>query len=119
MAVLVADPVIRIADHMPARPKRTIVVVAATEWRAAVPVSARREERVVAGVETAIGLHRSGSPCRSPAVKGRTRCRMHGAASGSGARPGNRNALRDGRYSREMLEFRQTMRESAEKIALV
>jgi hypothetical protein len=66
---------------------------------------------------------RSGSPCRSPAVKGRRRCRMHGGAIGSGARPGNRNALRHGRYSRELLEFRQAMREllhdSAEKIALV
>ena len=35
---------------------------------------------------------RRGSPCRSPAVKGRERCRMHGGATGSGARPANRNA---------------------------
>jgi hypothetical protein len=66
---------------------------------------------------------RRGSPCRSPAVKGHRRCRMHGGAHGSGARPGNRNALRHGRYSRELIEFRQAMREllrnSAEKIALV
>ena len=28
---------------------------------------------------------RSGSPCRSPSVKGKLRCRMHGGAAGSGA----------------------------------
>ena len=48
---------------------------------------------------------------------------MHGGATGSGARPGNTNALRHGRYSREVLEFRQTMREllrdTAEKLELV
>jgi hypothetical protein len=48
---------------------------------------------------------------------------MHGGAVGSGARPGNRNALRHGKYSYELLEFRRTVREllrdSAEKIELV
>ncbi|MBM3775518.1 MAG: hypothetical protein FJW37_10185, partial [Acidobacteria bacterium] len=28
---------------------------------------------------------RSGSPCKSPVVTGRNRCRMHGGALGSGA----------------------------------
>jgi len=32
---------------------------------------------------------RSGKPCRSPAVRGRRRCRMHGGAPGSGAPRGN------------------------------
>ena len=36
---------------------------------------------------------RSGKPCRSPAVRGKRRCRMHGGAPGSGAPPGNKNAL--------------------------
>ena len=66
---------------------------------------------------------RSGTPCRSPAVQGKRRCRMHGGAIGSGARPGNRNALRHGRYTRELIEFRQMMREllreSAEKLELI
>jgi len=66
---------------------------------------------------------RRGSPCRSPAVKGRRRCRMHGGSVGSGPPAGNRNALRHGRYSRELIEFRLAMRElvreSAEKIELV
>jgi hypothetical protein len=48
---------------------------------------------------------------------------MHGGATGSGARPGNTNALRHGRYSHEVREFRQTMREllreSTEKLELV
>ena len=66
---------------------------------------------------------RCGSPCRSPAVTGRRRCRMHGGATGSGAPAGNRNALKHGRYSREVLEFRRAMREllreNAEKLELV
>ena len=39
---------------------------------------------------------RSGSPCRSPAVNGKKRCRMHGGAKGSGAPRGNKNALSTG-----------------------
>jgi glucans biosynthesis protein len=60
---------------------------------------------------------RCGSPCRSPAVKGKRRCRMLGGAAGSGARAGNRNALRHGRYSHEMLEFRRMVRELARQRA--
>ena len=44
---------------------------------------------------------RAGSPCQSPAVSGKQRCRMHGGAKGSGAPAGNRNALKHGRYSHE------------------
>jgi glucans biosynthesis protein len=44
---------------------------------------------------------RRGSPCRSPAVAGKKRCRLHGGAAGSGAPLGNRNALKHGRYTRE------------------
>jgi hypothetical protein len=36
---------------------------------------------------------------------------MHGGAPGSGAQPGNRNALKHGRYTRELIEFRRTVRE--------
>ncbi len=35
---------------------------------------------------------RSGTPCKSPAVRGKKRCRMHGGAFGSGAPRGNKNA---------------------------
>ena len=48
---------------------------------------------------------------------------MHGGATGSGAQAGNRNALKHGRYTRELLEFqhsvRELLRESAEKLQLV
>ena len=42
---------------------------------------------------------RAGTPCRSPAVRGRPRCRMHGCAPGAGGQPGNRNRLVHGGYS--------------------
>ena len=36
---------------------------------------------------------------------------MHGGAMGSGAQAGNRNALRHGRYTHELIEFRRMVRE--------
>jgi hypothetical protein len=54
---------------------------------------------------------RSGRPCRSPAVSGKRRCRMHGGARGSGAPRGNQNALKSGLYTREALEERRRLRE--------
>jgi len=53
--------------------------------------------------DNAMGTHcgaktRSGRPCRNPPVTGKVRCRMHGGAHGSGAQPGNTNALKHGRY---------------------
>jgi hypothetical protein len=53
---------------------------------------------------------RSGMPCRSPAVRGKRGCRMHGGARGSGAQPGNRNALKHGRYQAEWLAQRRRLR---------
>src|SRR5438093_117507 len=41
---------------------------------------------------------RRGTPCQSPAVRGKRRCRMHGGATGSGAPSGKRNGnYRNGR----------------------
>ena len=66
---------------------------------------------------------RSGRPCQSPAVRSRARCRMHGGAHGSGAVIGNRNALRHGRYSAEMIaarqEIRSLLRKNCELLGLV
>jgi len=45
---------------------------------------------------------RSNRPCQSPAVAGKTRCRMHGG-KGSGAPKGNRNAIRHGLYTKDVL----------------
>ena len=53
---------------------------------------------------------RTGKPCQSPIVRGRKRCRMHGGARGSGARPGNRNALKHGFYGAEAVAERRRIR---------
>lgn len=50
---------------------------------------------------------RAGGECRSPAVSGRRRCRMHGGAKGSGAPKGNENALKAGLYTAERLALRR------------
>jgi hypothetical protein len=47
---------------------------------------------------------------RSPAVGWKKRCRMHGGAPGSGAPPGNKNALKHGLYTREAIEERRHWR---------
>jgi hypothetical protein len=53
---------------------------------------------------------RSGGPCRSPAVQGKKRCRMHGGAPGSGAPRGNQNALKHGFYTKALIEEREKVR---------
>ena len=53
---------------------------------------------------------RSGKPCQSPAVAGKRRCRMHGGAKGSGAPKGNKNALKNGLYTKEAIEERKELR---------
>jgi hypothetical protein len=50
---------------------------------------------------------RSGKPCMAPAVSGKRRCRMHGGAPGSGAPRGNKNALKNGLYTREAIQQRR------------
>ena len=54
---------------------------------------------------------RRGTPCQSPATAGRKRCRMHGGAEGSGAPPGNRNALKHGRYTAAAIQTRRAVAE--------
>jgi hypothetical protein len=51
--------------------------------------------------------NRAGTPCQSPAVKERPRCRFHGGADGSGGQPGNRNALKHGLYTAEAIARRR------------
>ena len=65
---------------------------------------------------------RSGRPCRSPAVRGKARCRMHGGAKGSGAPRGERNGnYRHGLFTREAIEERRwitaLVRESQELLS--
>jgi uncharacterized protein YjcR len=54
---------------------------------------------------------RAGKACRSPAVGGKKRCRMHGGAPGSGAPRGNQNALKHGLYTRRAIAQRRQLRE--------
>ena len=49
--------------------------------------------------------------CRSPAVRGKKRCRMHGGAKRSGAPRGNQNPLKHGTYTKEAFRQRAEMRE--------
>lgn len=53
---------------------------------------------------------RNGEPCRAPALRGKTRCRMHGGAAGSGAPFGNGNAVKHGFFSRDAIEERKFVR---------
>ena len=50
---------------------------------------------------------RSGGLCRSPAVRGKKRCRMHGGAPGSGAPRANQNARQHGLFTREAIAARK------------
>jgi len=50
---------------------------------------------------------RRGVVCRSPAVRGKKRCRMHGGAPGSGAPRANQNARKHGQFTRSAIEERR------------
>ena len=50
---------------------------------------------------------RCGGACRSPAVRGKKRCRMHGGAQGCGAPKANQNAHRHGLFTRDAIAERK------------
>jgi hypothetical protein len=50
---------------------------------------------------------RCGGACRSPALSGRKRCRMHGSAQGSGAPRANQNARKHGLFTRDAIAERR------------
>jgi hypothetical protein len=50
---------------------------------------------------------RCGDACRSPAVHGKKRCRMHGGAPGSGAPRENHNARKHGLFTRDSIAERR------------
>ena len=54
----------------------------------------------------------NGEPCRCPAIKGKSRCRLHGGAKGSGAPRGNTNALVHGGSTAEAINFKQKVRQT-------
>jgi len=53
---------------------------------------------------------RCGGACRAPAVRGKTRCRMHGGAPGSGPPRGNSNARKHGLFTRDAIAERREIR---------
>jgi uncharacterized protein YjcR len=53
---------------------------------------------------------RSAVACRSPAVHGKKRCRMHGGAQGSGAPMSNQNARKHGLFTRVAIAERRQIR---------
>ena len=50
---------------------------------------------------------RSSGACRSPAVHGKERCRMHGGAQGSGAPRANQNARKRGLFTGDAIAERR------------
>lgn len=52
----------------------------------------------------------NGTPCRCPAIRGKTRCRIHGGAKGSGAPRCNANALKHGGTTAKVKAFRIEIR---------
>ena len=70
-------------------------------------MTARKETIRRCGART-----RSGAPCRTAAVTGKTRCRMHGGAEASGAPRGNRNAVTHGYFTRDAAAARKRFRET-------
>jgi uncharacterized protein YjcR len=50
---------------------------------------------------------RTSGACRSPAVSGKKRCRMHGGAHGSGAPRANQNARKHGLFTRDAIAERR------------
>lgn len=51
----------------------------------------------------------NGLPCRSPAVRSKKRCRIHGGGKGSGGQLGNKNALKHGQTTAKIKIFRKTV----------
>jgi uncharacterized protein YjcR len=50
---------------------------------------------------------RTSGTCRSPAVHGKKRCRMHGGAQGTGAPTANQNARKHGLFTRDAIAERR------------
>src|ERR1700681_1646512 len=60
---------------------------------------------------------RAGHPCRQAAVRGRSRCRMHGGAKGSGGPRGNRNGkFKHGLFTGEAKATRRVTRAKVREI---
>ena len=58
--------------------------------------------------------NRRGEPCQSPAIRGKTRCRLHGGRS-TGPPAGNQNAWKHGLYTKKAIAWRRQLRETHRK----
>lgn len=54
--------------------------------------------------------HNNGKPCRCPAVKDKSRCRLHGGGKGSGAPMKNINSLKHGATTAQVKAFQKDIR---------
>ena len=70
-------------------------------------MSEHQKYRPDAGEPTLWRQNPLGGACRSPAVHGKKRCRMHGGAQGSGAPRANQNARKHGLFTRDAIAERR------------
>lgn len=54
----------------------------------------------------------NGLPCRSPAVRGKRRCRIHGGTKGSGGQLGNINAFKHGHTSSAIKQLKKSIKKA-------
>lgn len=66
-------------------------------------------ESVAAGAQRCGARTRGGGRCRNHPIRRRLRCRLHGAAAGTGAPRGNRNAVKHGRTTAAALGARRAI----------
>ena len=52
----------------------------------------------------------NGRPCRSPVVRNKKRCRIHGGSRGSGGQQGNNNALKHGFTTAAVKSFKKAVK---------
>lgn len=75
----------------------------------------KRESREPLSLRLALrcgARNRAGNPCQRAASKGKTRCRLHGGAAGSGAPKGRaKGRYQHGKFTCEALEVRAMIRE--------
>jgi hypothetical protein len=59
----------------------------------------------------------NGDPCRSPAVSGKRRCRIHGGGKGSGAQKENQNAFKHGLTTSAAKQFKKNVKNTLQHAA--
>jgi hypothetical protein len=81
------------------------------------PMHPAREPQLLRQAARCGAMTRSGTACRSPAVNGGRRCRMHGGAPGSGGPKGARNGnYKHGLYTAEAIASRKLLRQQIREV---